>query len=169
MNNIGVIYLDKNDFTKALSYEKSALALAEELGYPKDISVNANVLSEIYKAQNKWQDAFKMQKLYFLMRDSINNETTRKASLKQQFQYEYEKKETALKDEQEKERAVAEEKSRRQKIIIWSSIGGLLLVVIFTGFIFRSWRITRNKNRLLRSKTEKPSFRKKLSKKKTKT
>jgi serine phosphatase RsbU (regulator of sigma subunit) len=165
---IGGIYLDKKDLTKALSYGQSALILEKELGYPRDISLNASMLSEIYQAQNKWQDAFKMQKLYYLMRDSINNETTRKASIKNQFQYEYEKKEALLKAEQEKERAVAQEKSRKQNIIIISVIGGLLLVVVFAGLIFRSLRITRRQKLVIEIKNRETEVQKKIIEEKNK-
>ena len=165
---IGGVYLDGNDYAKALKYEQSALLLEKELGYPRDISEIASVLSEIYQAQNKWHDAFKMKELYFLMKDSINNETTRKASLKNQFQYEYEKKEALLKAEQEKERAVAAEKSRKQKIIIWSSVGGLLLVVVFAGFIFRSLRITRKQKLVIEIKNRETEFQNKIIEEKNK-
>ncbi len=159
---MGRIYLDKKKFTKALIYEKDALVIANELGYPMDISNIANILSEIYQAQNKWQDAFKMQYLYFLMKDSIDNENTRKASIKKQFQYEYEKKETILKAEQEKERAIAEERSRKQKIIIWSFIIGFILVVVFAGLIFRSLRITRKQKQVIEIKNKETELQKKI-------
>jgi serine phosphatase RsbU (regulator of sigma subunit) len=165
---IGGVYLDEKDFTKALSYEQSGLVYAKELGYPRDISLTASKLSEIYQAQNKWHDAFKMQELYFLMRDSINNETTRKASIRKQFQYEYEKKETILKAEQEKERAVSEEKSRKQVIIIWSFIVGFLLVVIFAGFISHSLRVTRKQKQIIEIKSKETEYQKKIIEEKNK-
>jgi serine phosphatase RsbU (regulator of sigma subunit) len=168
LNNIGGLYFDKKDFTKALSYGQRAMTLANELGYPKDISLTANMLLEIYQAQNKWHDAFKMQKLYFLMRDSINNETTRKASVKKQFQYEYEKKEALLKADQEKERAVTEEKSRKQKIIIWSIIAGLILVVVFAAFIYRSLRVTRKQKQVIEIKNRETELQKKIIEEKNK-
>ncbi len=77
------------------------------------------------------------------MRDSIANQETRKASLKTQFQYEYDKKEALLKEQQEKERLLADEKSNRQKIVIWSVIFGLVLVVGFSVFIFNRLQLTK--------------------------
>jgi serine phosphatase RsbU (regulator of sigma subunit) len=162
------LYLDKNDYGRALSYGQRALKLANELGYPKDISISASMLSDVYQATNKWHDAFKMQKLYFLMRDSINNETTRKASLKKQFQYEYEKKEVLLKADQEKERAVNVERSRKQKIVIWSIIAGLILVLVFAALIYRSLRVTRKQKKVIEVKNRETEIQKKIIEEKNK-
>ena len=165
---IGGIYLDKKEYREALNYEQQALDLSKELGIPKDIRNIAMILSEIYQTLNNWSDAFKMQELYYSMRDSITNEVTRKASLRQQFQYEYDKKESLLKAEQEKERAIAEEKSRRQKIIIWSSGGGLILVLVFAGLILRSLRITRKQKQIIEIKNRETESQKKIIEEKNK-
>jgi serine phosphatase RsbU (regulator of sigma subunit)/tetratricopeptide (TPR) repeat protein len=165
---IGGLYLDKKNYREALNYEQQALSLSKELGIPKDISNIAIRLSEIYQSLNNWNDAFKMQELYYSMKDSITNEVTRKASLRQQFQYEYEKKESLLKAGQEKERAVAEEKNRRQKIIIWSSAGGLIMVLVFAGFILRSLRITRKQKQIIEIKNRETESQKKIIEEKNK-
>lgn len=151
---IGMIYYNKRNFDKALLYEQNALGHAKGLGYPYIISNVSKVLSDIYQAQNKWKDAFEMQTLYYVMRDSINNETNRKASIKQQFKYEYEKKEAFLRADQEKERAIANEKSRKQRIVIWSSVSGFILVLLFSVIIFRSLRITRRQKLIIEIKNK---------------
>ncbi len=86
------------------------------------------------------------------MRDSINNEQTRKASLKNQLKYEFEKKEAVIKEQQEKERAIAEEKNRFQQIVILSVVIGLLLVVVFAIFVFRSLKTTRSQKHIIEEK-----------------
>jgi serine phosphatase RsbU (regulator of sigma subunit) len=56
-------------------------------------------------------------------------------------------------EQAEKDIQVAADK-RRETIIIWSVILGLLLVVVFTAFVFRSLRITRRQKKLIEIKNE---------------
>jgi biopolymer transport protein ExbB/TolQ len=48
----------------------------------------------------------------------------------------------------DKQAAIADEKNRKQRIVIWSVIGGLLLVAMFAIFILRALRIT-NKQKVI--------------------
>jgi serine phosphatase RsbU (regulator of sigma subunit)/Tfp pilus assembly protein PilF len=167
-NTIGELYFSKKDYSKAFNHGSKALFLARELGYPKEISISADLLSRIYQVQGRWDEAFRMQALYFQMRDSINNDWTRRATVQKQFQYEYDKKEALLKAEQEKERAVAREKSRKQKIIILSIIGGLVTVLIFAAYVFRSLQVTRRQKKIIEEKNRETEFQKKIIEEKNK-
>ena len=75
--------------------------------------------------------------------DSIVNEKNVRELTKMELTYEYDKKEAVIKEQQEKERVVSEEKNRRQQIVIWSVAFGLLLVIIFAAFVFRSLKTAR--------------------------
>ncbi|MGZ3901996.1 MAG: hypothetical protein ACXVDC_16840, partial [Bacteroidia bacterium] len=66
--------------------------------------------------------------------------------------YEFDKKEAVLKKQQEKEHAVAEEKSCIQKIIIGSVIVGLLFVIIFAAYVYRSLKTTRGQKHVIEEK-----------------
>jgi CHASE3 domain sensor protein len=61
--------------------------------------------------------------------------------------YDFEKREAVAdaehKKELENQQILGEEKSRKQKIVIMFVITGLLLVLIFAGFILRSLKVTR--------------------------
>jgi len=67
--------------------------------------------------------------------------------------YDFEKKEAVANAEHKKElenlEAIANEKSRKQKLVIAFVVSGLLLVLIFAGFIFRSLRVTRKQKSLI--------------------
>jgi len=162
-NNIAsVYYLDgatevsavtrKQKYHLALSYSDSSLALAKQLGFPENIRNSERTFSKIDSALGNYAGAFEHYKQYVIYRDSISNEETRKASIKNQLKYEYEKKEAILKEQQEKERAISDEKNREQQIVIWSVGAGLLLVVIFAGFVFRSLKTTRHQKIIIEEK-----------------
>lgn len=166
--NIGQSYLDRNNPEDARKYGERALKISRELGFPMDISLSSDLLTQVYSMQGRWKDAFTMQQLYQEMKDSINNETTKKASLRKQFQYEYDKKEALLKSEQEKERAVSVEKARKQKIIIYSIISGFVMMMIFAAFIYRSLRITKKQKKIIEIKSHETEQQKKIIEEKNK-
>ncbi len=78
----------------------------------------------------------------------MNEENTKK-TVQQQMQYEFDKKETAAKAEQEvkDQKAVADKK--QQQIILFSVSGVLLLVVAFAFFVFRNLRVTQKQKLII--------------------
>ncbi|MFI5151006.1 MAG: tetratricopeptide repeat protein [Bacteroidia bacterium] len=148
LNNIGDIYLHQKNYKAAYDYANRSLNLSKELGYPDVIKNAERLLSKIDSATGNGMGAFEHYKRSVFYRDSASNEKTRKAATRKQLQYEYEKKEALLKAGQEKERAIAEEKSRKQQIAIWAVMAGLILAALFSIILFRSLKLT-NKQKLI--------------------
>jgi hypothetical protein len=83
------------------------------------------------------------------MSDSINNEATRKASIRSQLKYDYEKqaaadsvahaKETEVKNAEIARQTAELRAKRNQQFVLF---GGLSLVIIFSGFMYNRFRIT---------------------------
>jgi len=163
LNNVGALYFklaslagtsankQKNSLL-ALSYTDSSLALSKKLGFPENIRNAEGMLSEIDSAGGNFYGAFEHYKQFIIYRDSISNKETRKAGIKNQLKYEYEKKEAVIKEHQEIERAVAEEKNRKQFYFLLLVSCLLLLVVVFAGFVFRSLRVTRHQKEIIEEK-----------------
>lgn len=152
MNNIATLYhLLKLD-NKGKLYGDSALKLALKLGYPEHISNAAKTLSHIDSALGDMSGALAHYKQHIMFRDSINNVQTRKAATRNQLKYEFDKKEAVLQEQQEKERALAQEHSRVQQIVIWCVVGGLCLVMGFAGFVFRTLKTTRLQKHVIEEK-----------------
>jgi len=136
----------------AFSYSDSSLTLSKELGFPAKIRNAELNLSKIDSALGNYATAFEHYKQFVIYRDSISNQETRKAGIKSQLKYEYEKKEAVMKEQQKKDQALSAEKNRRQQIIIWSVAAGLLLVIGFAGFVFRSLKVTREQKLIIEEK-----------------
>lgn len=133
----------QKNYRLALLYNDTSFVISKELGYPDDIRNAEESYAAVYSNTGKYELAFEHYKKYIALRDSTNNTETRKASVKNQLKYEFEKKEAVIKEQQEKERALAEEKNRFQKIVIASVVIGLLFVIVFAAFILRNLRVTR--------------------------
>lgn len=145
--NIAGVMLQQGRLGVALNYAERSMTNAKELGYPDQTKQAAKILKEIYQKQNKYKEAFAMYELEIQMRDSINNDETKKATIQKQYQYEYEKKAlsdslNAVAEKQRIENEEADKQAELDRIIFIQYMGialGLVLVFILVIFIGRNY------------------------------
>lgn len=137
---IGNIYLKQKKYSEAIVYCEKSLMVSREMGFLEYVAKANNSLSEIYAAKDypghNGDKALHYYKQFIQERDSIN---TKKAN-QLELQLEFEKKETAIKTEQDKKDAIALEELKQQKMQRNFSFAGLAVVLIFSVFIFREYR-----------------------------
>jgi len=137
--SIGRVFFNQEKIKESEKLIITALALAKEIGYPEETRNAAELLSEIYQKQGKGMKALEMYKLYVQMKDSINNEETQKATIRQQTKYEFEKAQIVKENEaKEQARVLEEETSRRNNLqhsLIFLGILVLFGIVLSLGFI----------------------------------
>jgi tetratricopeptide (TPR) repeat protein len=141
-----------NNLKLAYQYSDSSLILSKKLGLVENVRNAERMLSRIDSAMGNEEGALLHFKKYILYRDSIVNQETQRASIKNHLKYEYEKKEAILKEQQEKEKKIAHEKERFQQIIIFVVVLGLILVLVFAFFVFRSLKTTRFQKMIIEEK-----------------
>jgi tetratricopeptide (TPR) repeat protein len=141
-SSIGLIYYKQKNYTKALAYAENGFKISKDLGFPGNISSTAKLLFKIYKQQNNVAKALEMHELFIFMKDSVNNEETRKSSVRKQFQYEYDKKVTADSVRTIEEKKTVALQLKQEKTQRYALYGGLMLVLIFAGFMFNRFKIT---------------------------
>lgn len=156
------------NLTLAKEYGEKSLAIAKEIGVPYDISTAALTLKYIYKKQGMFEKALQMHELYIEMKDSINNEVTRKAAKNQEFKYEWEKRENELKSEQEKKDLLVAEEKKRQGFVIYAVAGILILVIVFSVFLYRRFKVTQKQKIIIERKERETSRQKHLIEEKQK-
>ena len=150
---IGEILLKRKQYARAKKDGRRALQLAQEMGYPREIRNAADLISNIADAEGDYKTALDMHRLSAEMKDSIYNTNTQKASIRQQMKYEFEKKEALMQAEKEKQELAHREEAKRQQLVIWSVVAGLVLVIIFSIFLFNRFRVTqRQKNVITQQK-----------------
>ncbi len=153
------IYAKQGNIAEAEKACKRSLKFGEELSYPDVIAKAADLLRLIYKRMGKYKEALEMNELADRMNDSISNETTRKASIKQQFKYEYEKKAIAdsLKsaDQLARNQIKHEEEIKQQRIYTYGGIVGFVLMIVVASVSFRAYRNKQKANTIINAqKTE---------------
>jgi tetratricopeptide (TPR) repeat protein len=154
--NVGTMYAQLKDNTKTLEYTKIGLKMGKELGYPGVIRLASSQLYDTYKKTGNYTEALKNYELYIVMKDSLNNIANRKATIKQQLRYEYEKKSAADSVSHAKESAIKTAELSRQSAEIkakknqqYALFGGLILVALFSIFMFNRFKVTQKQKAII--------------------
>jgi serine phosphatase RsbU (regulator of sigma subunit) len=185
---IGSTYMALGNYKEAHKYLYRSLALNSETGARDWLNLTYNRLSTLYerspiplpdsavgKILNKEQ--MRSKALYYYkkniaLRDLIFSEESKKELLRKEISYDFEKKKAVADAEHKKElghqQDLAEEKSRKQRLVIAFVIIGLVLVLVFAGFIFRSLRLTRKQKNIIEIKNKETEEQKKVIEEKNK-
>jgi tetratricopeptide (TPR) repeat protein/serine phosphatase RsbU (regulator of sigma subunit) len=142
-------------YALAQKYLDEAIAAARELNMLNKLQGFELHYSSLDTLRNNWRGAFYHYRNAMDIKDSVFKEQNIKNQARLESKYEYDKRESLLKEQQAKERGIAEERNRRQKWIISSASVVLLLVLGFAVFAYRSLRTTRKQKLIIeRSKDE---------------
>ncbi|MEZ4938961.1 MAG: tetratricopeptide repeat protein [Crocinitomicaceae bacterium] len=162
MNNKANIYLELGQTELAYENAKKSMEISEEAGMIEQLRNGAKTLWKIYKMKGRYEDALRMHEKYLLFRDSMDSEINKKELYRQEFKFQYEKQLMAdsisnseaqkIKDAQiDKERAEKEKQTMKSYFLF----GGLSLMIVFSGFIFNRFRVTRNQKLIIEEQKEK--------------
>lgn len=163
MGEMGSLYTSLNKYGEAENYLLNALSVSDSIGALELKKEQLNSLSSLYFAKgeavynagnkaasaNEFKKAFEYYRQSGIAKDSVFNEEKNNEITRQEMSYEFEKKEAAAQAAYDKQAAVAAEENKKQKIIIWSVISGLLAVAVFASLIFRSLRISNRQKRII--------------------
>lgn len=140
--------MKRSKVAKAVQMADSAIVMAREVGAVAVIRDAASILHKGYRLLGKYQQSLDMHELFMVMRDSINSVEGQKTLMRQQFQYDFDKKEALMMAEQEKADAIAREEMRRKNLERNASFGGLGLMMLLAGvFLIQRNRIGKEKAR----------------------
>ena len=148
------IYVTANNLTLAEYHAKKGLKEAQLLGYPRKISVASEILSTIYERQGKLEGSLQMYKLSVIMRDSIDNIENLKSAAIQEANYIFQKEIELRKAKHEKQLAIKQEQQEKQRIVIYASIFGLVLVVVFLMFVMNRLKVTRKQKDIIETQKD---------------
>jgi tetratricopeptide (TPR) repeat protein len=137
--NIGMVNVSLKKYNDAIKFLTESYKLSEEIGDLETVKDAGIQLSDIYSITNKPVQALEFYKAHVAARDSIFNEENTKETTRLEMNYEFEKKEAASKLLQEKKDALTIAEDKKNKIIIYSISGMLLLVLGFAVFAYRSY------------------------------
>lgn len=143
--NLFDLYYKQKKYLKALNYATQSLGLAKKLGLLKEVS---RAEFNIYQAEEKLgniSSAFQHYKNHIEYRDSINNDDTRKASMRSQINYEFDKKETVYKAAQQ----VAQAKQAQQRIVLIAITLLLLGGAVFAFLLYKRYKLSQQQKQII--------------------
>jgi tetratricopeptide (TPR) repeat protein len=156
LSHLTDIYVKQKNYPKALELALQDMKISTGLGFPENIAKVARQLNSIYKAKGNYQKALENYELFIAMHDSISNENTRKASVKNQLKYEYEKRSAAdsvknAEKQKVKDAQLAAQTAslKQEKFQRYSLVVGLSLVVFGLLFVINRFRITQKQKKII--------------------
>jgi serine phosphatase RsbU (regulator of sigma subunit) len=149
LGNIGSLYNKQKKYADAEKYLLRSLMICDSSGILNPKMQFEKLLSELYFSKGDFRKAYLHQKEYTVAKDTLFNIEKHQDLTRKEISYDYEKKEAAIKAENDKQAAVAAAESKKQKTVIIAVCIGLILMVIFTIFIFRSLHITQKQKRII--------------------
>lgn len=147
--NLADIYIRMKRYGEAEKYAARSLKMAEEIEALELIQTAHASFAAIYDSTGQTAKAFTSYKAYITARDSLNNEENTRKAVQQQMQFEFSKKTAAdsiLVAEEKRVNATRLEHVRTQRFAL---IGGLVIVLIFAGFMVNRFRVTYKQNQII--------------------
>ncbi|MBI3509411.1 MAG: tetratricopeptide repeat protein [Bacteroidetes bacterium] len=149
--SISSLYRSEGKTKEAISYIDSALVIQTRLHIVTGLrdAYYARALAD--STLRNFPGAFEDYKLFKQWSDSASNQESSNLIARREMNYELEKAESGRKAEETKKKLLDDEKDRKQKLIDRSIIIGLIFMLVFAAFIFRSLRVSRKQNRIIKS------------------
>jgi tetratricopeptide (TPR) repeat protein len=138
LSNLGALYYKKKQRARALQYLQRSLNIAKSIGNLRTIQAAAAQLNHIYKNEGKFKEALDYLELYLQLKDSMVNIETKKAVVRSQLQYEFEKKRLQAQASNEKKIAMVQLRSKEAaaRKNLWIIVLLSLSIVVLTGSFF---------------------------------
>ncbi|HOZ87921.1 MAG TPA: tetratricopeptide repeat protein, partial [Bacteroidia bacterium] len=151
--SIGDLYILQKKYDAALDYISQAMKFAGQIASPELTGLNHNAFAKVYKLTGDFKSALWHKEEAVRISDSIYTSESAKTLLQKEMEFEYSKKEAAIqaasKAEQEKIRAIAAAEKRKQQLISTATGIGLILVFLFSVFMYNRYRVTQRQKKII--------------------
>jgi tetratricopeptide (TPR) repeat protein len=152
-NNLGKLYTEKKEWSKASLYLDSAYAIAKELNNAYMKSEVTRNRSALYASKGDFSNAYKHVLLFNELRDSAFSVERSKIINELQSRYEAEKKEKELIIQNNKIEQLQNEKNINQ--LRMYGLASLLVLIVIAGRLFITRQQQKHQNSLLKNENEK--------------
>lgn len=150
LNSLGENYRQLEDYNKAIEFLNEGVAFNLKTNKLPELKESYLILSKTYRAKKDFEKAYDYFQKYSELKDTLySSEVGKKiSSLEYNYQIEQEKKITQL--ENEKIQFKHEAEVKKQRIIIWAGLVILIVVSLFSIFIFRQYKAKKAANFIIR-------------------
>ena len=149
--NLGSDRINLKKYKEAERDLQNGLQLGKEIGSKDAIKECCRNLAVADSAVGNFKGAYENYVAYIQYSDTLLNEANTKKTIQVQMQYEFDKKESMQKAEQEKKDALQRKNAVRQKVILLVIIIFVISGLIFIVFVYRSLRESKRKNKIIQT------------------
>lgn len=142
LGGIGDILFKQKKYKEAIVYENKSLELAYQIGYLISAQQTECKLNEIYDSIGDKERAYLHYRRYIGIKEDLWNEEESKKTVRVEMNFEFAKKRAVA-------NAIHTEEIKNQQTIRNAFIIGFSLILIFSIFIFRSYKKTRKQKRII--------------------
>ncbi len=143
--NIASLYYKKAQYPKSREIFLSLIPLAKDQGRKESLRYIYENLANIEQFLKNPNDALYFYKLFIFYRDSLENTENTRIQTEMEMQYKFD-------NEKEATRLIQEKKEAQAKTILYSVIGGLVLILVFSILLFKRWKQTQGQQRIIEEK-----------------
>ncbi|MBI4649047.1 MAG: tetratricopeptide repeat protein [Bacteroidia bacterium] len=156
--NIAILHLKQKNISKALEMADKSHKINLESGGVDDLRNTYSMLSDCYRDNGMYKEAYEYYVGYKKMFDSLINVENIKMLTQLEMQHEFDKKESEREFRQKQKDLQKEEELRLQKTTRNSLIIGIILLAAIIIIILRSYRIRQKDNALLAKQRDEIQF-----------
>ena len=142
-------YQHLQQYPKALEHMNKAITLGLVLKDNFLLEQLYQGLSDIYADQKNYVEAYKAHKLYSQFNESVYNQKNVEKISDLRSQYEVEKKEAQMKQEEHVQELKREVEAHKQKLFDAALLAGLAMVLILAVILYRGYTIKKKSNQLI--------------------
>ncbi|HLC82852.1 MAG TPA: tetratricopeptide repeat protein, partial [Bacteroidia bacterium] len=146
--NLSAMFNKLGDFKSAILYSDSTIQVTQQIGDINNERFAYQNLALAYSKTGRYEEAYGNHVKFKSLTDTIFNTENSKQLSDLKTQFEVEKKETELKAKADTQEIINAVEKKRQRQIIFAVGGVLLLVLIFSFFLYKRFRLT-NEQKLI--------------------
>ncbi len=143
------IFIHQKKYLQTETFLQDALRISMVIGNLENQREVNKKLSELYATLNKWKLSYEHHLKSTNLKDSIYNETKTKDMVKNEMNFDFEKRQTIERKEQEIKDAISSEELKKKRMQRNYLIVGFCLMLVVTGIIFRSYRQKQKDNQII--------------------
>ena len=151
--NLADLSLQMKDYRSAIFYARRTVEMAEMLQDKGQVHGMYRILAKAYEKENDYRSAYTYHVKYKQLADSLFNAENVAVIEGLRLEAEFSKKEAVRKEQDVKTQMMAEQERKKQRLITYSILAGLAIVMLFAGFVLRSLRIARRQKQIIEIKS----------------
>ncbi|MBC7694166.1 MAG: tetratricopeptide repeat protein [Burkholderiales bacterium] len=153
-SNLGLIYKYQKKYKLAEKVLMDSYELSKKTGSKNAMLPTTEALALLYFESGEYKQAYLYKKIAAMYADTILGEESTKKTFEAQIQYNFDKKASITKAEQKQKDIVNEKEKQRQRLIIYAVVIGLIIVIVFSIFLYNRFQITNRQKKIIETKEQ---------------